>query len=117
MAYQLRLAVEYAQGAPGSETPEARAALDTKRSKRQQFWIDTCREVTEMRAASAPVIALHRQVGWQFLAPSPAQVQQVLDALDSAMPFWDRDHLGLFHQTLQLNFPELLRHWRNHPRR
>jgi hypothetical protein len=63
------------------------------------------------------VLELHRQYGWQFLAPSPAQVQQVVDALDSAMPFWDRDHLGLFYQTLQLNFPDLLRHLHHQFRR
>jgi hypothetical protein len=36
-------------------------------------------------------------------------VQHILDALDSAAPFWDKEHPELFYQTLQLNFPELVR--------
>jgi hypothetical protein len=36
-------------------------------------------------------------------------VQEILDALDSAMPAWEREHPALFYQTLELNFPHLLR--------
>jgi hypothetical protein len=36
-------------------------------------------------------------------------VQVVLEALDAAMPLWDRDHPELFYQALELNFPQLVR--------
>jgi len=38
------------------------------------------------------------------------QVQSILEALDSALPAWDRDSPEMFYRTLELNFPELLRH-------
>jgi hypothetical protein len=37
------------------------------------------------------------------------QVQHILDALDAALPNWEREHPDLFYKTLELNFPELLR--------
>jgi hypothetical protein len=36
-------------------------------------------------------------------------VKAVLDALDGAMPLWDKEHPELFYQTLEINFPELVR--------
>ncbi len=99
----LRLAVEEAQREGLGEKTEQ--ALHHRR----QFWLDTCREVREMRTASRQVLKLYRQQGWLFLCPAPRQAQSVLDALDSALPGWERDHPGLFYQTLELNFPELLR--------
>jgi hypothetical protein len=78
-------------------------------SKRQMFWIDTCRDPTRMQAACGQVLDFYRKYGCRFEAPSHRQVQVVLDALDSAMPSWERDHPELFYQTLELNFPELVR--------
>ena len=77
---------------------------------RVEFWADTCREVTDMRLGSKEVIELYRTYGCRFCVPSPGQVQNVLDALDSAMPQWEKEHRELFYQTLELNFPELVRH-------
>ena len=79
-------------------------------SARLEFWEDTCREVTEMHIASKQVIDLYRDYGCRFCAPSHSQVQNVLDALDSAAPQWEKQHPELFYQTLELNFPELVRH-------
>ena len=76
-------------------------------SKRQLFWIDTCRDPTRMQAACGQVLDFYRKYGCRFEAPSHKQAQEVLTALDSAVPFWDRDHPHLFYQTLELNFPEL----------
>ncbi len=76
---------------------------------RRQFWMDTCREVREMRTASRRVLELHRQYGCRFWVPNAQQVQQILDALDAALPGWEHDHPGLFYQTLEVNFPEVLR--------
>jgi hypothetical protein len=78
-------------------------------SKRQTFWIDTCRDPTRMQAACGQVLDLYRKQGCRFEAPSHKQVQEVLTALDSAMPSWDRDHPEVFYQTLELNFPELVK--------
>jgi hypothetical protein len=47
--------------------------------------------------------------GCRFFAPNYEQVQEVLDALDNAMPLWDHDNPELFYQTLELNFPHLAR--------
>jgi hypothetical protein len=88
----------------------ARQELELAIARRQGFWMDTCREVTQMHLASKEVLELYQQHGCRFSAPKPAEAQQILDALDSAMPCWDMDHPALFYQTLELNFPELVRH-------
>jgi hypothetical protein len=78
-------------------------------SKRQMFWIDTCRDPSRMQGACGQVLELYRKFGCRFESPSNKQVQEVLSALDSAVPAWDRDHPLLFYQTLELNYPELVR--------
>jgi hypothetical protein len=85
-----------------------RAALEG--TARVEFWVDTCRDVTTMKVASKEVIDLYREHGCRFCAPTLTQVQNVLEALDSAMPRWDKEHRELFYQTLELNYPELVRH-------
>ena len=78
-------------------------------SERQEFWADTCREITQMRVGSKKVIDLYRRYGCRFCEPTHDQTQHVLMALDSAMPAWEEQHPELFYQTLELNFPELVR--------
>lgn len=75
---------------------------------RQEFWMDTCREVREMHQASSPVCELYKLYGCRFSTPTHEQVQVLLDALDSALPSWERDHPDLFYQTLELNYPGLV---------
>ncbi len=116
-AYELRRAVECAQRAQITGSHHQPGVLEVARTRRQDFWADTCREIMAMRFASPAVLDLHRQHGCRFVAPSLAQVQQILDALDAAMPFWDRDHPELFYKTLELNFPDLVRGWRHQFRR
>jgi len=112
-AYMLRVAIEKATRAASDarrdnlQTAQQDIALAI--SKRQMFWIDTCRDPTRMQAACGQVLDFYRKYGCRFEAPSNKQVQEVLSALDSAMPSWDRDHPGLFYQTLELNYPELVR--------
>jgi hypothetical protein len=113
-AYLLRLAVASVKRAaalpePGKAQP-ALQELGQAIARRQEFWMNTCREVTQMRLASIQVLELYQQHGCRFSAPKPAEAQQILDALDSAMPCWDLNHPALFYQTLELNFPELVRH-------
>ena len=55
------------------------------------------------------MIELYRKFGCRYDPPTQRQVQEILEALDPAMPFWDRDHPELFFQTLELNHPGLLR--------
>ncbi len=78
-------------------------------AERQDFWISTCQDVTHMNICSQQVLDFYQKHGCRFTVPSRQQVQDVLDALDTAMPHWEKEHAELFYQTLELNFPELLR--------
>jgi hypothetical protein len=112
-AYQLRLAVETAKSQARDSDPyangNAQLDLELAISKRQRFWVDTCRNPTQMQGASGQVVDFYRKFGCRFDAPTHKAVQEILDALDSAIPTWERDHPALFYQTLELNFPHLLR--------
>jgi hypothetical protein len=111
-AYRLRTAVETAHRAMAANPngPNARADAAASVHNRQEFWLDTCREVKEMRIGSVPVFELYQMQGCRFFSPNHEQVQELLDALDAAMPLWDRDNPELFYQTLELNFPHLVKH-------
>lgn len=76
-------------------------------NERQEFWLDTCRGPGKMQSASTVALDLYMKHGCQFAAPTHEQVQEVLEALDSALPRWEKEHPELFYQTLELNFPEL----------
>ncbi len=119
--FDLRQAVEGASRGLASESGEQaerlRHALAEAQAKREQFWVDTCREVWQMRTALRQAVDYHARYGCRFVAPSTQQVGHVLSALDAALPFWDRDHPELFFQTLELNFPELVRAGKNQFRR
>ena len=78
-------------------------------AERQEFWVNTCREVIHMLSASPTVLELYQKHGCRFTAPGRQQVQDILDALDLAMPNWEKEHPELFYQTLELNYPELVR--------
>jgi hypothetical protein len=84
-------------------------SLGVAAGKRQDFWIDTCREPPQMQDCSAQVLDLFMRYGCRFIAPSGEQVQEILNALDLLMPLWDRQQPELFYQTMELNFPELNR--------
>ena len=77
--------------------------------EREDFWADTCREITQMQHASQEAVELYRRYGCRFCAPGRQQVQYVLGALDSAVPHWEKEHPELFYQTLELNYPELVK--------
>jgi len=82
---------------------------ELSKTQREEFWADTCREVTQMHVGSQKVIDLYRKHGCRFCAPTREQVHHVLSALDSAISSWETDYPELFYQTLELNFPELVR--------
>ncbi len=110
-AHGLRTAYEQAKQALATtpNAPNVRADAASATNGRQLFWLDTCREVREMQLGSMPVFELYQRYGCRFFAPTHEQVQEVLDALDAALPSWDGEHPELFYQTLELNFPQLLR--------
>jgi hypothetical protein len=94
---------------PDSDTMSI-PSVSSDPAERREFWLDTCREITEMHHASARVLELYRHHGCRFCAPTQSEVQEVLEALDTAMTNWEREHPELFYQTLELNFPLLVRH-------
>jgi len=110
-AYQFRVFVENeldALARAGKDGPPT--DLASAKIQRQEFWLSTCRGTTTIQSASKQMLELYRKHGCLFCEPTHKQVQDILDALDSAMPLWDKDHPELFYQALQLNFPELVRH-------
>lgn len=92
-----------------SKTEKMAHELATAMAERQQFWMDTCQGTTKSEVACMDIPELYQKYGCRFEAPSRADVQYILDALDQAMPTWDKDHPELFFQTLELNFPSLVR--------
>jgi hypothetical protein len=112
-AYDFRLMVEKAKRTlaetKGDDIEKAKPDVGLAIAKRQGFWADTCRDEGRVLVASMAAHEFYQKYGCRFEVPTFKAVQYILDALDSAMPFWDRDHPELFYQTLELNFPELLR--------
>jgi len=90
-------------------TPHVEADAASSVSNRLEFWLDTCRDVKEMGLGSVQVYELRQKYGCRFVAPSREQVQDILEALDAAAPAWEREHPEMFYQTLELNFPALVR--------
>lgn len=112
-AHQLRRDVEEARGkvqeALAHETCECEERLKQAIAARQDFWTDVFRGVSSGRGSSERVHSLYMQHGCRYVVPSRHQIQEILDALDGAMPYWDLDHEELFFKTLELNFPEVRR--------
>jgi hypothetical protein len=112
-AFRLRLAVEQAKRDAESLKPQAQNpqhVVEMAMAERQEFWADTCSDADKVHLVPPQVLALHKKHGHRFATPTLEQVQTVLDALDEVMLLWDRDYPELFYQTLELNFPALLRH-------
>ena len=111
--YGLRMAVQNARQAllqaTASRLAECEHRLNSAIQKRQEFWMDTCRDPIDMKTHVTEVRELYMKHGCQFIVPTHEQVQEILDALDSALPDWDRNRADLFYQTLELNFPVLRR--------
>ncbi len=111
-ACYLRLQVEAAQSALANnpDRPGGRADVHSAVAARQQFWFDTCRDARDLHLIGPQALEFHHYFGAKYFPPTWAEVQEVIDALDLAMPGWDQDHPELFYETLKLNFPSLLRH-------
>ena len=112
-AHALRATVETAKRAvaegKGEQAEQAKRELGLALAKRQLFWLNTCCDPAQMHSPSLRVFDLYRTYGCRFVVPTLERVQEILEALDAAMPFWDRDYPQLFYQALELNFPELRR--------
>ena len=63
-----------------------------------------------MQARCPEVMELHMKLGCQYVEPTREQTQEILDALDMALPAWEKEHPELFYRTMELNFPELRKH-------
>lgn len=93
----------------GSEGKAGQAETAVDVIEREGFWGDTCREVTQMQHQCPQAIELYRKYGCRFCPPGRRQIQDVLSALDAAVKGWEREHPELFYQTLELNYPELVK--------
>ena len=109
-AYQLRVEVESARRTVFRAEKTETVALDSALARRQRFWMDTCCEPAQMQARCPEVMELHMKHGCQYVEPTHDQTQEILDALDVALPAWEKEHPELFYQTMELNFPELRKH-------
>jgi hypothetical protein len=94
---------------PGSEGKAVHTDAALGLIEREEFWADTCREVTQMQHQSPQAMNLYRKFGCRFCPPGRRQIQDILSALDAAVPGWEKEHPELFYQTLELNYPELVR--------
>jgi hypothetical protein len=112
-AFELRKQLERVRLALAAALMEEEATLESKlrelQAERREYWLNSCREPHQMHDASNQMLGLYMKYGCRFTVPSFEQVQEVLDALDAAMPTWDAEHPELFYSTLELNFPELLK--------
>jgi hypothetical protein len=110
-AFKLRAALDNAKLALAANPngPNVRADFTSRTSMRREFWLDTCRNPKEMMIGSVQVLEFYQNHGARFFSPTSEQIQEILDALDVAMPTWDKDHPELFYMTLEINFPNLLR--------
>jgi hypothetical protein len=110
---RLRVALENArrdltQAKPG-DIDKLKENIARVTAERQRFWVDTCRDLGRTLIASEQAHELYQKYGCRFVEPTLQDVLYILEALDSAAPNWDRDHPELFFQTLELNYPRLLR--------
>ncbi len=109
-AFELRKQVESCQKQVSMQgSAQNQTALANARLARQEFWINTCLDPSRMKSPSTPIVGLYREFGCRFEPPTHEQTQEILDALDAALPVWERDHPELFYKTLELNFKELVR--------
>jgi hypothetical protein len=95
---------------PGTEGKAGQAEAGLGLAEREEFWADTCREATQMQHRSQSAMDLYRKYGCRFCPPGRQQIQYLLNALDTAVPGWEKEHPELFFQTLELNYPEFVRH-------
>ena len=105
-AHHLRRAVETAKREV-LERGRGHTEVERTLAERQEFWVDTFRGSAHLKSGCTQVLELYRTQGCLFSEPTRKQVQDILDALDAALPLWDQEHPELFYEALKLNFPEL----------
>lgn len=88
---------------------DCRADLKLAQDSRIEFWLLTFEKI-DLSGSYISTSDYYDKWGKRFKKPKRAQVEAILDALDSsAAPAWDKDHPELFYRTLEINFPVLLR--------
>ena len=91
------------------ETGDHKLEVAELKNARISFWMDAFKDVVDMEDFSEQAAKLSTKFGYPFKMPAKEQIQNILDALDKAWPVWDRDKPEIFFETLELNFPALLR--------
>ncbi|HLH52125.1 MAG TPA: hypothetical protein VKY92_00700 [Verrucomicrobiae bacterium] len=97
------------QDEPASEGKTGPQGRPAGLLEREEFWADTCREIPQMQHPSPAILDLYRRYGCRFCTPGRQQIQDILSALDPAVPSWEKEHPELFYQTLELNYPEMVK--------
>jgi hypothetical protein len=97
--------------AESDEIDDAKMYLEDARNERMWFWQDTFRSPDQMEGAGTneQQIKLYFVQGYRFEMPAEEVIQSLLVALDANSPTWDKDTPEYFFQTVEHNFPELLR--------
>jgi hypothetical protein len=112
LAHHLHLEYEdakrAAENAERGEIRDAKMYLRDAQNERLCFWEDTIRE-PEDGSGNEQAVKLYFAQGYRFEMPSKKEIQAILDALDADSPTWDKDIPEYFFQTLEHNFPGLLR--------
>jgi hypothetical protein len=112
MAYYLHADCDSAKKslaeAERGEAQEAKVYLRELQEDRFRFWQETFRAPAWERTDLQP-IKLYLEHGHRFNLPAKNILQAMLDTLDADSATWDRDNPGYFFQTLEYNFPQLLR--------
>lgn len=91
------------------EITDAREEFKEATKQRITFWKDTFREPAESTGEWEQSFELFEQYGHRFKVPSTKQITEILAALDEKAPTWDTEFPHVFYQTMELNFPQLLR--------
>jgi hypothetical protein len=112
MAYGLRIECESAKreldAAGKGEIRDAKMFLRDAQNERLDFWQKALQPPDGGEVYQQP-IKLYLGYGYRFKMPSSKHLQDILDALDAESATWDKDMPERFFQTLELNFPDLLR--------
>ena len=106
---QLEEALKELANAQRGEIQDWKEEVTALTRARIDFWKDTFRDIADMADFCEQAGNLSAGFGFRFKIPTTKQIQSILDALDKAWAVWDRDKPTIFFETLELNFPELLR--------
>lgn len=95
---------------------DAQDDLKFRVSSRVKFWKATFKEDWVLGDEEADLIdfsdtidRLYSEYGRYFKVPTNKQITEILEALDTALPDWDKNQPHSFYSTLKASFPEGVR--------